>query len=77
MTGATRERVAALTKRAARRTMTVRKAEEVGVWELANPWRVVVTGTLDNVADWLTAAEERDRDGGTRPLDTVGSRADG
>lgn len=50
-------RLGELTERAARRTMTIRKAEELGAWELSNPWRVVCHGTLDNIDAWLTAAE--------------------
>jgi hypothetical protein len=57
MSSAIRARLDDLTARAARRTMTVRKAEEVGMWELANPWRVIVHGTLDNITAWLDAAE--------------------
>ncbi|MGW5314521.1 hypothetical protein [Nocardia thailandica] len=76
MSDATQQRLTELTKRAALRSMTVRKAPEVGVWELANPFRVVVTGSLDNVAAWLTAAEERD---GCPPtvVENIGVRADG
>ncbi len=54
-------RLGELTKRAARRTMTVRKAEEPGTWELSNPWRVVCHGSLDNIDAWLTAAEGHGR----------------
>ncbi|MEV0543794.1 hypothetical protein [Nocardia salmonicida] len=61
MSSAIRARLDELTERAARRSMTVRKAEERGAWELATPWRVVCLGTLDNVADWLTAAESTGR----------------
>ncbi|MGY1873864.1 hypothetical protein [Nocardia gipuzkoensis] len=50
-----------LVKRAERRSMTVRKAPEIGMWELANPWRVIVHGTRDNIAAWLDAAESHDR----------------
>ncbi|MFE3443510.1 hypothetical protein ACFXNW_10800 [Nocardia sp. NPDC059180] len=51
-------RIDALTERAAKRSMSIRPAPEG--WQLANPWRVVCTGSLDNVDAWLTAAEGRD-----------------
>ncbi|MFD4353693.1 hypothetical protein ACFWPX_14130 [Nocardia sp. NPDC058518] len=65
-----------LTERAALRSMAIRKAHEPPYgWELYSPFRVVVTGSLDNVADWLTAAEARD----DQPpvLNLAGERADG
>lgn len=61
MTEMIKARLADLTARAARRTMTVRKAEERGTWELSNPWRVVCHGSLDNIDAWLTAAESTGR----------------
>ncbi|MFD3508015.1 hypothetical protein [Nocardia sp. NPDC058666] len=55
------DRFQLLAARAAQRSMTVRKAEERHVWELANPWRVVCTGSFENIDAWLTAAESTDR----------------
>lgn len=56
--------------------MAIRRAHEPPYgWELYSPFRVVVVGSLDNVADWLTAAEARDGQGHT--LDRTGIRADG
>ncbi|MFI1240486.1 hypothetical protein [Nocardia salmonicida] len=66
--------IEALRERAALRSMSVRKAEERGAWELYSPYRVVCVGSLDNVADWLTAAEERD--GRAVAVPALGSRAD-
>ncbi|MFD6221258.1 hypothetical protein [Nocardia asteroides] len=65
-----------LTERAALRSMAIRRAPEPPYgWELYSPFRVVCHGSLDNVAAWLTAAEQRD---GCRPTvaETIG-RADG
>lgn len=64
----------ALVERAALRSMAVRKAEERGAWELYSPYRVVCVGSLSNVADWLTAAEERD--GQSLAPAPLGNRAD-
>ncbi|WP_043661828.1 hypothetical protein [Nocardia thailandica] len=76
MSSAIQPRLDALTKRAARRSLSIRRAPEPPYgWELCSPFRVVVTGTLDNVADWLTAAEARD--GRPAPLNGAGVRADG
>ncbi|MGW5924549.1 hypothetical protein ACWFPY_36630 [Nocardia fluminea] len=51
-----------LTERAKRRSMAIRWSDEPpDGWELYNPLRVVCFGTLDNVADWLTAAENTNR----------------
>lgn len=74
MNAKVRARLDALKGRAAKRSMTVRKADERGVWELSSPFRVVVIGTLDNVDAWLTAAEERDQR--PRVLNPVGAQAD-
>ncbi|MGY0501034.1 hypothetical protein ACWZHB_21330 [Nocardia sp. FBN12] len=76
MSKAIQETLDALRERAALRSMAIRKAPEPPYgWELYNPYRVVVTGSLENVADWLTAAEQRDV--APRPLNTAGARADG
>lgn len=45
------------------------------IQELYSPFRVVCHGSLDNVAAWLTAAEQRDGYG--LPLEQTGVRADG
>ncbi|MFE7717510.1 hypothetical protein ACFU44_00520 [Nocardia rhizosphaerihabitans] len=58
MTNLTRERLEALAARAAKRSMTVQPAPEG--FQLASPYRVVCCGSLDQIADWLTAAEEND-----------------
>lgn len=55
MSKAAKDRLADLTARAERRTMCIRTSPEG--FQLANPWRVVCTGTLDNIDAWLTAAE--------------------
>ncbi|MFD4442816.1 hypothetical protein ACFWPK_23875 [Nocardia sp. NPDC058519] len=76
MNDAITPRLDELTERAALRSMAIRKAHEPPYgWELYSPFRVVVTGSLDNVADWLTAAEARD----DQPpvLNPAGERADG
>ena len=58
MNDTTRRVPAELTERAKRRSMAIRWSDEPPCgWELYNPFRVVCFGTLDNVADWLTAAE--------------------
>lgn len=75
MTSATKAQLADLTEPAARRSMAIRKAPEPPYgWELSSPYRVVVTGSLDNVSAWLTAAEARDH----QPLlpAAIGARAD-
>ncbi|MFC6011128.1 hypothetical protein [Nocardia lasii] len=65
-----------LNKRAARRSMAIRRSTEPPFgWELHSPFRVVCHGSLDNVADWLTAAEQRDEQ--PRPIRAIGIRADG
>ena len=61
MSSAIRARLDDLKARAARRSMTVRKAPEVGMWELSTPFRVVVHGSLDNITAWLDAAESVSR----------------
>ena len=66
------ERVAALTTRAAKRSLTVHPVPEG--FQLANPWRVVVTGHLDNLEAYLTAAEQNDGRG--RPAGAAGTQAD-
>ncbi|MFD4444576.1 hypothetical protein ACFWPK_32835 [Nocardia sp. NPDC058519] len=68
-------RVDALNVRAAQRSMSVRKVGEPPYgWQLANPFRVVCHGSLDNVEAWITAAEQRDvQAAAPEPL---GSRAD-
>ncbi|MFF5034601.1 hypothetical protein [Nocardia salmonicida] len=56
--------------------MTIRRAPEPPyAWGLYSPFRVVCHGSLDNVAAWLTAAEQRDG----RPLTVAetSGRADG
>lgn len=56
--------------------MAIRRAPEPPYGcELYSPFRVVVVGSLDNVADWLTAAEARDDQ--PAPLNLAGVRADG
>ncbi|GGK44792.1 hypothetical protein [Nocardia camponoti] len=61
MSESIKERLAALSARAARRSLAIRRAPEPPWgWELYSPFRVVCHGSLDNVADWLTAAEGRD-----------------
>lgn len=73
MSKAIQNRLDGLTKRAALRSMAIRRAADG--WELHSPFRVVCHGSLDNVADWLTAAEQRD--GQALPVDRTGVRADG
>ncbi|APE33866.1 hypothetical protein BOX37_07660 [Nocardia mangyaensis] len=76
VSGPVQLRLDELTERAALRSMAIRKAHEPPYgWELYSPFRVVVTGSLDNVAAWLTAAEARD----DQPpvLSVAGERADG
>jgi hypothetical protein len=76
MSGAIQPRLDELTKRAARRSMAIGRAHEPPYgWELYSPFRVVVTGSLDNVADWLTAAEARDDQ--PHSIRLAGARADG
>ena len=76
MTGAIQPGLDELFKRAALRSMAIRKAHEPPYgWELYSPFRVVVTGSLDNVADWLTAAEARDDQ--PHSIHLAGERADG
>lgn len=53
-----RQRLTALTARAALRSMTVRPAPEG--YALASAWRVVCCGSLDQLSDWLAAAEARE-----------------
>ncbi|MFE9786145.1 hypothetical protein ACFYO7_12260 [Nocardia salmonicida] len=66
----------ALRERAARRSMAIRRAPEPPYgWELSSPYRVVWHGSLDNLAAWLSAAEQRGHQ--PPPLTTVGERADG
>ncbi|MFD3742970.1 hypothetical protein [Nocardia sp. NPDC058633] len=76
MSKAIQNRLDELTKRAALRSMAIRRAPEPPYgWELYSPFRVVCHGSLDNVAAWLTAAEQRD--GQALPSDRTGVRADG
>ncbi|MFB7874124.1 hypothetical protein ACFC06_02655 [Nocardia sp. NPDC056064] len=76
MNAVVQPRLHALTKRAARRSMAIRRAPEPPYgWQLYSPFRVVVSGTLDNVADWLTAAEARDEQ--PAPPNLADLRADG
>lgn len=76
MSAVIQPRLDALTERAARRSMAIRRAPEPPYGcELYSPFRVVVVGSLDNVADWLTAAEARDDQ--PAPLNLAGVRADG
>lgn len=76
MSGPEQPRLDELTERAALRSMAIRRAHEPPYgWELYSPFRVVVVGSLDNVADWLTAAEARDGQGHT--MARTGVRADG
>lgn len=58
MTEPVRPTVESLNERATLRSMRVRSSH--GGFQLESPWRVVVTGTLDNLDAYLTAAEERD-----------------
>ncbi|MGS2806477.1 hypothetical protein [Nocardia sp. MW-W600-9] len=61
MSDAIKSQLDALTERAANRSMAIRRAPEPPYgWELYSPFRVVCHGSLDNVAAWLTAAEQRD-----------------
>ncbi|MFD4434158.1 hypothetical protein [Nocardia sp. NPDC058497] len=65
-----------LTERAALRSMSIRRAPEPPYgWELYSPFRVVCHGSLDNLAAWLTAAEQRD--GCPPTVAETGGRADG
>lgn len=58
MSAAIKQQLAELVERAERRSLAIRTAHEPPYgWELYSPFRVVCFGTLDNVADWLTAAE--------------------
>ncbi|WP_063054721.1 hypothetical protein [Nocardia salmonicida] len=58
MTEPIKHRVAKLTERAARRNLGLRLAKEPPYgWELDNAFRVVCTGTIDQIEAWLTAAE--------------------
>lgn len=66
------ERLEKLRQRAALRSLTIKSAS--AGWELASPYRVVCLGSLDNIAAWLTAAEERDR--ATSALTALGTSAD-
>ncbi|MFD4443880.1 hypothetical protein ACFWPK_29320 [Nocardia sp. NPDC058519] len=62
MSKAVRKQLEALNERAAKRSMGIRRSDEPPYgWQLANPFRVVCIGSLDNIADWLTAAEGTDR----------------
>lgn len=62
MTETIKARLDELTKRAARRSLSIRRAPEPPWgWELSNPWRVIVHGSLDNIDAWLTAAESHRR----------------
>jgi hypothetical protein len=61
MSDAIQQRLTELTTRAAHRSMAIRRAPEPPYgWELHSPFRVFCHGSLDNVAAWLTAAEQRD-----------------
>ncbi|MFD6394526.1 hypothetical protein [Nocardia sp. NPDC060259] len=76
MSDAIQARLGALSARAGLRSMAIRRAPEPPYgWELSSPFRVVVSGSLDNVDAWLTAAEARDHE--PLPLDSEGARADG
>lgn len=62
MSTTTRRVPADLIERAQRRSLAIRWSDEPPTgWELYTPFRVVCHGTLDNVADWLTAAEATGR----------------
>ncbi|MFD4443682.1 hypothetical protein ACFWPK_28305 [Nocardia sp. NPDC058519] len=62
MSDRVKDRVDALNKRAALRSMTVRRVHEPPYgWMLANPFRVVCSGSLENIEAWLTAAELQDK----------------
>ncbi|MFD4462240.1 hypothetical protein [Nocardia sp. NPDC058480] len=62
MSKATTDRLTQLRERAARRSLSIRYAPEPPwEWELSNPWRVVVSGSLDDIEAWLTAAESNGR----------------
>lgn len=66
MTESIKDRLAKLTARAARRNLGLRPAQEPPYgWELDNAFRVVCSGTLDQIESWLTAAES----GTTYPAD--------
>ncbi|WP_369023651.1 hypothetical protein [Nocardia cyriacigeorgica] len=69
---ATKQQLAALRDRAARRSMTVTSAPEG--WALSSPFRTVCLGSLANLEAWLSAAEAHDN----RPpqLFPTGVRAD-
>ncbi|MFE6923166.1 hypothetical protein ACFVAV_19210 [Nocardia sp. NPDC057663] len=76
MSDAIKPRLDELTERAAMRSLAIRRAPEPPYgWELYSPFRVVCHGPLDNLAAWLTAAEQRD--GHEQPEDLTGARADG
>ncbi|MDO3648652.1 hypothetical protein [Nocardia mangyaensis] len=75
MSKAIQHRLDELTERAALRSMAIRRAPEPPFgWELSSPFRVVCSGSLDNVEAWLTAAEQRDGYG--QPIRSAGGRAD-
>ncbi|MFD4456830.1 hypothetical protein [Nocardia sp. NPDC058480] len=76
MSEAIKPQLDALTERAACRSMAIRRAPEPPYgWELYSPFRVVCHGSLDNVAAWLTAAEQRD--GCPMTVGETSGRADG
>ncbi|MFD6270287.1 hypothetical protein [Nocardia asteroides] len=76
MSNAIKPLLDSLNVRAARRSLAVRRAPESPFgWELYSPFRVVCHGSLDDIAAWLTAAEQRDGCG--LPAGFVGTRADG
>ncbi|MFF2084582.1 hypothetical protein ACFVVM_12440 [Nocardia sp. NPDC058176] len=61
-----------LSARAAKRSMTIRPSVEGFALETA--WRVVVTGSLKQIDNWLTAAEASDLKAVAPPA--VGNSAD-
>ncbi|MFD8098035.1 hypothetical protein ACFV24_00720 [Nocardia fluminea] len=76
VSGPVQPRLDELTERATLRSMAIRRAHEPPYgWELYSPFRVVCHGSLDNVAAWLTAAEQRD--GCPPAVSEIGVRADG
>lgn len=55
-----RERLEALTERAARHSLHVRRIPDPPYgWELVGPTKRVCRGSLDNLEAWLSAAENR------------------
>ncbi len=54
MSSAIQAKLDALNERAAQRSMCVRRADQPPYgWQLANPFRVVCHGSLENIDAWL------------------------